>query len=105
VFQSYGLTAEESTLIVDALRKRPQAWVDFMMRFELGLEKTNPRRAVISAVTIAGAYIAGGFIPFGPYVVFSRASTALTVSAVTHAYRPGRFRLHQGLLHWSATVP
>src|SRR5436305_4109729 len=36
VFQSYGLTAEESTPIVDALRQRPKAWVDFMMRFELG---------------------------------------------------------------------
>src|SRR5437879_12334986 len=82
VFQSYGLTTEESTLIVDALRKRPQAWVDFMMRFELGLEKTNPRRAVISAITIAGAYIAGRFIPIGPYVGLSIASTALTVYAV-----------------------
>ena len=82
VFQSYGLTTEESTLIVDALRKRPQAWVDFMMRFELGLEKPNPRRAVLSAGTIAGAYIAGGFIPLGPYVVLSSASTALTLSAI-----------------------
>ena len=83
VFRSYGLTTEESTLIVDALRKRPQAWVDFMMRFELGLEKPNPRRALISAATIAGAYIAGGFIPLGPYVVFPSASTALTLSAIT----------------------
>jgi VIT1/CCC1 family predicted Fe2+/Mn2+ transporter len=98
VFQSYGLTAEESTFIVDALRKRPQAWVDFMMRFELGLEKPNRRRAVISAGTIAGAYIAGGFIPLSPYLVFSRTSTALTVSAVTtlialsgFGYIKGRF--------------
>jgi vacuolar iron transporter family protein len=98
VFQSYGLTTEESTLVVDALRKRPQAWVDFMMRFELGLEKPNPRRAVISAATIAGAYIAGGFIPLGPYVAFSRASTALTISAITtlialagFGYIKGRF--------------
>src|SRR5437870_151789 len=83
VFQSYGLTTEESTLIVDALRKRPEAWVDFMMRFELGLEKPNPRRAFISAVTIAGAYIAGGFIPLGPYVVLSSARNALSVSVVT----------------------
>ena len=83
VLRSYGLTTEESTLIVDALRKRPEAWVDFMMRFELGLEKPNPRRAFISAVTIAGAYIAGGFIPLGPYVVLSSARNALTVSAVT----------------------
>jgi vacuolar iron transporter family protein len=96
VFQSYGLTAEESTLIVDALRNRPQAWVDFMMRFELGLEKINPRRAVISAGTIAGAYIAGGFIPLGPYVVFSRASTALIVSAVTTLIALGGFGYIKG---------
>jgi VIT1/CCC1 family predicted Fe2+/Mn2+ transporter len=83
VFQSYGLTAEESKPIVDALRKGPQAWVDFMMRFELGLEKPDPKRAVISAGTIAGAYIAGGFIPLGPYLVLPTASIALTVSVVT----------------------
>lgn len=83
VFQSYGLTAAESKPIVEALRKRPQSWVDFMMRFELGLEKPDPKRAVISAVTIAGAYIAGGFIPLGPYLVLSKASTALPVSAIT----------------------
>jgi vacuolar iron transporter family protein len=96
VFQSYGLTAEESTLIVDALRKRPQAWVDFMMRFELGLEKPNPRRAFISAVTIAGAYIAGGFIPLGPYVVLSSARNALTVSAITTLIALGVFGYIKG---------
>lgn len=82
VFQSYGLTAEESKPIVDALRKRPQAWVEFMMRFELGLEKPDPKRAVISAGTIAGAYVAGGFIPLGPYLILSTASTALILSVV-----------------------
>jgi vacuolar iron transporter family protein len=82
VFHSYGLTAEESKPVVDALRKRPQAWVDFMMRFELGLEKPNPKRAFISAATIAGAYIAGGFIPLGPYIVLSTASAALKVSII-----------------------
>lgn len=83
VLQSYGLTADESGTIVNALRKRPQAFVDFMMRFELGLEKPNPRRAAVSAGTIAGAYIAGGIIPLGPYIVLARASTALAVSAMT----------------------
>jgi predicted membrane protein (TIGR00267 family) len=53
-----------------------------MMRFELGLEKPDPKRALISAATIAGAYIAGGFIPLGPYIVISVASTALIVSTV-----------------------
>jgi vacuolar iron transporter family protein len=96
VFQSYGLTTEESTLIVDALRKRPQAWVDFMMRFELGLEKPNPKRAFISAVTIAGAYVAGGFIPLSPYVVLSSARNALTVSAVTTIIALGGFGYIKG---------
>jgi VIT1/CCC1 family predicted Fe2+/Mn2+ transporter len=39
VFESYGLTPAESQPVVDALRQRPEAWVDFMMRFELGLEQ------------------------------------------------------------------
>jgi len=96
VFRSYGLTTEESTVIVDALRKRPQAWVDFMMRFELGLEKPNPKRAFISAATIAGAYIAGGSIPLGPYVVLSSARNALTVSAVTTLIALGAFGYIKG---------
>jgi VIT1/CCC1 family predicted Fe2+/Mn2+ transporter len=96
VFRSYGLTTEESTLIVDALRTRPQAWVDFMMRFELGLEKPDPRRALVSAATIAGAYIAGGFIPLGPYVVLSSARNALAVSAVTTLIALGAFGYIKG---------
>ena len=81
LFQSYGLTAEESKPIVDSLRSRPQAWIDFMMRFELGLEKPNPKRAFVSAGTIAGAY-RGGFIPLCPYIVFHAAGIALLVSSI-----------------------
>jgi VIT1/CCC1 family predicted Fe2+/Mn2+ transporter len=80
VFMFYGLTEDESRPIVDALRKRPDAWVDFMMRFELGLEKPDPKRALLSALTIAGAYIAGGFIPLGPYILLPTASAALVAS-------------------------
>src|SRR5947208_5890911 len=68
VFHSYGLTHAESAPIVDAFAKHPQKWVDFMMRFELGLEKPDPKRALISAVTIAVSYIAGGLIPLAPYI-------------------------------------
>ena len=98
VFRSYGLTEEESAPVVEALSKRPESWIDFMMRFELGLEKPNPKRALMSALTIAGAYIAGGFIPLGPYMIFSGAPIALLFSmAVTIAalaafgYMKGRF--------------
>jgi VIT1/CCC1 family predicted Fe2+/Mn2+ transporter len=69
VFHSYGLSPEESAPIVEALSKHPKKWVDFMMRFELGLEKPDPKRAFISAFTIAASYIAGGLIPLAPYIV------------------------------------
>jgi len=82
VFQAYGLTEDETWPIVQALRRQPKNWIDFMMRFELGLEKPDPRRAFVSAFTIAGAYIAGGFIPLTPYIVAHVASVALLFSVV-----------------------
>jgi len=81
IFRSYGIAPEESAPVVTALRARPDAWVDFMMRFELGLEKPDPRRALRSAVTIAGSYIAGGAIPLGPYMAMSTPGGALGASA------------------------
>lgn len=82
VFEAYGLTKEQTQPIVQALKDQPRAWVDFMMRFELGLEKPNPRRALTSALTIAGAYVAGGLIPLGPYMFSQSTSTALSYSIV-----------------------
>jgi len=82
VFQSYGLSEDETWPIVQALKRQPQNWIDFMMRFELGLEKPEPRRAVVSAFTIAGAYVAGGFIPLTPYIFASNAASALLYSIV-----------------------
>ncbi len=81
VLQQYGLTADEATPIVESLRRRPDAWVDFMMRFELGLERPDPRRALRSALTIGSAYVVGGLIPLLPYMVVSAALTALVASA------------------------
>jgi VIT1/CCC1 family predicted Fe2+/Mn2+ transporter len=82
VLQSYGLTPEESKPIANALRKRPDAWVDFMMRFELGLERPDPKRARISAFTIGGAYIVGGLIPLAPYIIIHAVKVALPLSAI-----------------------
>jgi VIT1/CCC1 family predicted Fe2+/Mn2+ transporter len=84
LLQSHGLTREESEPVVNALRKRPEAWRDFMMRFELGLDKPDSGRARQSAIVIAGAYVAGGIIPLIPYITMARASSALPWSvAVT----------------------
>jgi VIT1/CCC1 family predicted Fe2+/Mn2+ transporter len=103
VFQSYGLTAEESAPIVEALSQRPDAWVDFMMRFELGLEEPDPKRALRSALTIAGAYIAGGLIPLTPYILVSQAQTALLISVVATLVALTVFGYVKG--HFTGAVP
>jgi VIT1/CCC1 family predicted Fe2+/Mn2+ transporter len=83
VFQEYGLTMEETWPIVEALRRQPKKWIDFMMRFELGLERPDPKRALTSALTIGGAYAAGGFVPLAPYILTPNPQTALFISIAT----------------------
>ncbi|KAG2261668.1 hypothetical protein Bca52824_068747 [Brassica carinata] len=78
----YGVEPHECSPVVDALRKNPQAWLDFMMRFELGLEKPEPKRALQSAFTIAIAYVLGGFVPLFPYIFIPQAMDAVVASVV-----------------------
>jgi VIT1/CCC1 family predicted Fe2+/Mn2+ transporter len=84
VFRDYGLSADEIAPIVRSLTERPQVWVDFMMKYELGLEQPSPGRALKSALTIAGSYVAGGLIPLAPYFAVHDLTHALLISiAVT----------------------
>ena len=84
VFEAYGVSAEQCAPVIAALRTDRDAWVRFMMRFELGLEKPESGRASRSATTIAGAYIAGGIIPIAPYFLAPNVTDALPYSvAVT----------------------
>lgn len=84
VFRAYGVSAEQSAPVVAALRSDRDAWVRFMMRYELGLEQPEPGRATRSAATIAGAYVAGGMIPIAPYFMTASVDNALAASiAVT----------------------
>ncbi len=94
----YGLSPAECEPLVKGLRRNPKHWVDFMMRFELGLEPPEPGRALRSAMTIGGAYIVGGLIPLLPYALARNNATALLFStAVTllalllFGYLKGRF--------------
>ncbi|KAL6505884.1 Vacuolar iron transporter 1 [Orobanche minor] len=84
ILSEYGVEPHEYTPVVNALRKNPRAWLDFMMKFELGLEKPDPKRAVQSAMTIAVAYIMGGLVPLLPYMFIPSAEKAVLASvAVT----------------------
>jgi VIT1/CCC1 family predicted Fe2+/Mn2+ transporter len=82
VLLTYGLEEKQSTLVAKALSKRPEAWIDFMMRFELGLEKPAPKRALKSALTIAISYVVGGMIPLAPYMLISNTGSALLFSVI-----------------------
>ncbi|MHB8524495.1 MAG: VIT1/CCC1 transporter family protein [Limisphaerales bacterium] len=98
IFETYGIDAEQCAPVIAALKQRPAAWVDFMMRFELGLERPDPKRALASARNIALAYAAGGMVPLLPYMLQDsapaafRASVLMTLIALfAFGYVKGRF--------------
>ena len=98
VFREYGLPPDDVNRIVTAIASDRSRWVDFMMRFELGLEAPDPRRARRSAFTIGVSYILGGLVPLSPYMFIPRIMSALAISvAVTlialffFGYFKGRF--------------
>jgi VIT1/CCC1 family predicted Fe2+/Mn2+ transporter len=108
VFRGYGLSEEQLAPVVTAISSNKKQWVDFMMRFELGLEPPDPARAGRSAATIAASYVAGGLVPLTPYMLLHQVQTALSVSiGVTllalfvFGYIKGRFT---GLTPWRGAV-
>jgi VIT1/CCC1 family predicted Fe2+/Mn2+ transporter len=98
VLRSYGLEGDNVTAVVNAIRADKKRWVDFMMRFELGLEEPDPKRAGRSAFTIAGSYVAGGLVPLAPYFLIGSVHSALIGSIIVtllallvFGYIKGRF--------------
>ena len=98
VLRSYGLDGDNVAAVVDSIRADRKRWVDFMMRFELGLEEPDPKRARNSALTIALSYIAGGIVPLAPYFFIRSVHSALVGSVVVtllalllFGYVKGRF--------------
>ena len=84
VFRSYGMREDEITPVVNAIAADQKRWVDFMMRFELGWEEPDPKRARNSAATIAASYVVGGLVPLSSYMLVTDLKTALLASiAVT----------------------
>jgi len=82
VFAEYGIDEEGQLLLANQLSKNKTKWVDFMMKFELGLEEPNPNRARDSALTIGLAYFVGGLLPLMAYFFTSTPHKGLFVSAM-----------------------
>ena len=96
ILESYGLERESRELVLAGFERHPATWVDWMMRFELGLEKPQPGRAVRSAGTIAFSYIAGGMIPLTPYLITPHAPEALRYSVVATVFALAVFGFVKG---------
>src|SRR3984957_5983042 len=80
VFRGYGMPETDLAPVVKAICSDRKRWVDFMMRFELGFEEPDPKRARNSAVTIAISYVLGGMGPLVPYIAMPELYRALSVS-------------------------
>jgi VIT1/CCC1 family predicted Fe2+/Mn2+ transporter len=80
-FEGLGLTQDVQDQAVAEMTKDKDKWVEFMMKYELGLDKPDPRRARKSAFNIGFSYIVGGLIPLSPYFFVSDGITGLKISA------------------------
>jgi len=82
IFAGYGLDDETQEKIARTMAKNPKKWVDFMMRFELGLERPDQNRARQSALIIGGSYVIGGLIPLSAYFFTGSTTEGLIWSTV-----------------------
>ena len=83
VMRGFGLDGEPLERVVAAITANRDRWVEFMMRFELGIERPDPRRAFTSAFTIGGAYIVGGLVPLVPYMLVPAVHDAMVWSVIS----------------------
>ena len=112
VFEHYGLPDDLAKTAAHVMSRDRRRWIDFMMRFELGLEEPDPRRARTSALTIALSYVAGGMVPLAPYFLFPTMRTALEGSILVtllalllFGYVKGRFTVKKPLKSaWQTAV-
>lgn len=80
VFAQMGLSPTLQVAIADELAKDKTKWIDFMMQYELGLDKPDPNRATKSALTIGLSYVVGGLVPLSPYFILASPHEALLYS-------------------------
>lgn len=98
IFQAYGLEGANLESVVKTLEQDKEKWADFMMRYELGLERPNTKRAPISAMTIGGSYIIGGLIPLAAYMLVDEIHIALIISSICTLTALGVFGAIKGML-------
>lgn len=79
-FANLGLSEEMQEQATNEVIKDKEKWVDFMMKYELGLDKPDPKRALKSGLNIGLSYIVGGLVPLSPYFFTDAPLAALKYS-------------------------
>ncbi len=79
-FEQIGLSKEIQERATEEIATDKRRWVNFMMKYELGLDEPDAKRATKSALNIGISYIAGGIIPLLPYFIIHTSTEALKVS-------------------------
>jgi VIT1/CCC1 family predicted Fe2+/Mn2+ transporter len=98
IFRYYGIDGGNVEVLIKNLEQNKSKWADFMMRYELGMEEPNTKRAPISAITIGGSYIVGGLIPLSSYMLINDIQQALFVSVISTLSALGIFGAVKGRL-------
>src|ERR1044071_7561696 len=81
-FANIGLSEELQDKATEEIAKDKKQWVDFMMKYELGLDKPDPKRATKSALNIGISYVVGGLVPLSPYFFVHSPSDGLKISVI-----------------------
>ena len=103
ILLDFGVAEEHAPLIIEGLKKDPKKWADFMMRFELGLDKPDPSRLFKSPLIIGGAYVAGGMVPLSPYILLGNVHQALPISCIVSIIALFAFGAFKG--HYTGQKP
>lgn len=82
IFAEFGIDNEGQAVLANQLAKDKTNWVNFMMKYELGLDKPDPNRARNSALTIGLAYFIGGLLPLTAYFITATPREGLFLSAI-----------------------
>lgn len=81
-FANIGLSEDMQHRATEEISKDKEKWVDFMMKYELGLDAPDPKRATKSALNIGISYVIGGLVPLSPYFFVDKPADALPISVL-----------------------
>jgi VIT1/CCC1 family predicted Fe2+/Mn2+ transporter len=76
VFQHHDFNQDDAEKLVDLVSRNKEFWVDFMMRYELGMHVPEEGSEWKSATLTFVAFVIAGSLPLLPFILFPVGNTA-----------------------------